>query len=111
MSMKKPDSPGPPVEPLPYSVLDLIRFPAILTGCTAVVTLVIAMVQGGPEVFEVAAGFIVGLGVIYFSTTLVIGGLGLLPVLVRRMHRKWNQPRKGGPVPGAALWDDWVDGP
>ncbi|QDV35667.1 hypothetical protein [Tautonia plasticadhaerens] len=92
-------------------MLDLIRFPVILTGCTAVIALVIAPIQGGPGVFEVAAGFVVGLAVIYFSTTLVIGGLGLLPTLLRRALRRLDRPRKGDPHPGKTLWDDWVDGP
>jgi hypothetical protein len=82
-----------------------------LTVGTALVAFIIAVVHG-PEMYSLAAGFVLGLSAIFFSVTFVIGGLGLMiPAVLRRVCRWASRLRGHHLAPGSALWDDWVDGP
>lgn len=105
---KAPASAG---EPWPYTLLDLALFPTWLTIAAAVVSFLVAGIRGGPEAYSLAAGFAAGSAVLFYSVTFVVGGLGLVPAVLRRL-RRWVSRRRGrGLGPGNSLWDDWVDGP
>jgi preprotein translocase subunit SecF len=99
------------VEVLPYGLRDLALFPTLLTLGTTLATFVIALFHG-PEMYSLAAGFVLGLSIIFYSVTFVIGGLGLMiPAVLRRAGRWAGRLRGRHRAPGSALWDDWVDGP
>src|SRR3954468_14257794 len=104
MARKKPN-PMEIDEAWPYSLRDLTLFPTLLTVGTAVVAFIIALIHGGPEIFTLAAGFVLGLSVIFFSVTFVVGGLGLIPVVLRRAWRWVGRLRARDIAPGPALWD------
>ena len=110
MAMKKP-IPMKFDEAWPYSLRDLALFPTLLTVGAALAAFIVALITGGPEIFTLAAGFVLGFSVIFFSVTFVIGGLGLIPAVLRRAYRWMARLRRRHLAPGSALWDDWVDGP
>ena len=60
----------------PYSLRDLALFPALLTVGAALASVIVALITGQPRDFTLAAGFVLGISVIFFSVTFVIGGLG-----------------------------------
>ncbi len=109
--MKKPKAPMKIDKALPYRLRELLQFPTVLTVGTALVALILALITGGPDIFTLATGFVLGLSVIFFAVTFVIGGLGLIPAVLWRAY-KWVARFRGPDLaPGSALWDDWVDGP
>ena len=110
MAMKKP-IPMKFDEAWPYSLRELALFPTLLTVGAALAAFIVALITGGPEIFTLAAGFVLGLSVIFFSVTFVIGGLGLIPAVLRRAYRWVARLRGRDLAPGSALRDDWVDGP
>lgn len=98
-------------EALSYGLRDLALFPTLLTVGTSLVAFIIALLHG-PEMYSLAAGFVLGLSIIFFSVTFVIGGLGLLiPAVLRRAYMCVAWLRGQGLAPGPALRNDWVDGP
>jgi hypothetical protein len=98
-------------EALPHGLGDMVLFPTLLTVGTALVSFIIALVHG-PQMYSLAAGFVLGLSAIFFSVTFVVGGLGLMIPAVLRRACRWAARRRGRQLaPGSALWDDWVDGP
>jgi hypothetical protein len=98
-------------EPWLVELLHLALFPALLTAGAAVVALAVALLHGGPEIFRLAGGFVLGLAAIFFSVTFLIGGLALVPSALRRLIRRVARARRWDAPPDPALWDNWLDGP
>ena len=73
--MKKP-KPMKIDEAWPYSLRDPALFPALLTVGAALAAVIVALITGEPDIFTLAAGFVLGFSVRSFSVTFVIGGLG-----------------------------------
>ena len=98
-------------EALPNRLRELALFPTLLTVATALDCFLMALFHG-PEMYSLAAGFALGLSIIFFSVTFIVGGLVLLiPAVVRRACKGVARFRGRHVAPGSALWDDWVDGP
>jgi hypothetical protein len=98
-------------EEWPYTLTDLTLFPTWLTIAAAVTSFLVASIRGGPEAYSLAAGFAAGFAVIFYSVTFLVGGLSLIPAVLRRLRRRVARSRGRGLGPGKPLWDDWVDGP
>jgi hypothetical protein len=105
---KPPSTAG---EPWPYTLADLALFPTWLTIAAAAASFLVAGIGGGPEAYSLAAGFAVGSAAIFYSVTFLVGGLGLVPAVLRRFRRRVARRRSRGLGPGKPLWDEWMDGP
>ncbi len=90
---------------------DLARFAALMTAGTALVTVLMALVQGGPEVVTVASLLFLGFAAVIWSVTLTLSGLILIPTWARRGFRRITHRPNRPPDPKGRLWDDWMDGP
>ena len=100
-------------EPPDYRFRDLLLLPGVLTAGAAVAATVVALVTGGPEVYGLAFGFVLGLSAVFFGVTIFVGGLGLIVAWIGRFRRRRARARaaRPGPAAGWSLWDPWVDGP
>ena len=90
---------------------ELACFAALMTAGTAIVTVLTALVQGGPEVVTVASFLFLCLAAVIWSVTLTLSGLMLIPTWARRGFRRIAHRPDRPTDPKSRLWDDWMDGP
>jgi hypothetical protein len=111
VAVKKPQRRAVLDEELPYGLKELLLFPTLVSLGISPIAFVATLVTGGPDVYLIAAGFVAGLAVVSFSVTSLIGGLGLVPTMARRLSRRFARLRRRSLGTKPALWDQWVDGP
>jgi hypothetical protein len=108
--MKQPKVRIPADEPLPFSLKGLVLFPTILSLTIAVETFVLS-IGHGPDGFPVAGFISLLCAVAFYSATFMVGGLCLIPWLLRRFLKRLTGPRRRSPAPDRDLWDDSIDSP
>jgi hypothetical protein len=87
-------------EEWPYTLSGLALFPTWLAIPSAVICFMFAAIPGGTVTFSLAAGFAAGLAVVFYSVTFLVGWLGLIPAVLRRLRPGGRPEAEQGPWAG-----------
>jgi hypothetical protein len=95
----------------PLSLRSFVRVASLLTVGAITVMLVIMLLSGDPQLWQVSGFLCVGTIAAIWTITITIGCLVMIPVGIWRIGRQLS---RGVPLKVAShgrVWDQWMDGP